>query len=177
MRRLAPYLVLLGAVVLLDQVTKALIVRSFDLHEYRPIIDGFLSLSHVRNRGAAFGILSNANLPYQPVLLSALSLGALLAIAYYFVRLPPSARLPRLALALVLGGAIGNLIDRVRMGYVVDFVHVFWRERAWPDFNVADSAITVGVVLLILDMVRESQAGKSEAPAIDAAAPTSGRID
>lgn len=177
MKRMAPYLGVLGSVVVLDQLTKALIVRSFELHEYRPIIDGFLSLSHVRNRGAAFGILSNSDLPYQPVLLSALSLGALLAIAYYFVRLPPAARLPRLALALVLGGAVGNLIDRVRMGYVVDFVHVFWRERAWPDFNVADSAITVGVVLLILDVVRESRAEQPEAAGIDAAAPTSGRID
>ncbi len=176
-RRLAPYLGLLAAVVLLDQVTKALIVRSFELHEYRPIIDGILSLSHVRNRGAAFGILSNADLPYQPVLLSALSLAALLAIAYYFVRLPLSARLPRLALALVLGGAIANLIDRMRLGYVVDFVHVFWREHAWPDFNVADSAITVGVVLLILDILRESRAEDPEAPGIDAAAPTPGRID
>jgi len=159
-RRLTPYLALLGSVVLLDQATKALIVRTFELHAYKPLIDGLLSLSHVRNRGAAFGILSTADLPFQPVLLSALSLGALLAIAYYFIRLPPAARLPRVALALVLGGAIGNLIDRVRLGYVVDFVHVYWREHAWPDFNVADSAITVGVVLLILDILRESRAGR-----------------
>ena len=176
-RRLAPYLALLGAVVLLDQATKALLVRTLELHDSRSIVDGLLSLSHVHNRGAAFGVLSDARLPYQPVLLSALSLAALMAIAYYFVRLPAAARLPRLALALVLGGAVGNLIDRLRLGYVVDFVHVYWREHAWPDFNVADSAITVGVVLLILDILRETRAEKSEAPGIDAAASTPGRID
>jgi signal peptidase II len=170
---LKPHLALLGAVVLLDQVTKAIV----ELHDYRPIIDGLLSLSHVHNRGAAFGVLSDARLPHQPVLLAALSLAALAAIAYYFVRLPASARLPRIALALVLGGAVGNLIDRVRLGHVVDFVHVYWRQHAWPDFNVADSAITIGVVLLILDILRQPRTEKSEAPGIDAAASTPGRID
>lgn len=177
MRRLAPYLGLLSAVILLDQITKAIIVRKLELHEYRPIIDGLLSLSHVNNRGAAFGFLSDARLPYQPVLLSVLSFAALVAIAYYFVRLPAGARLPRLALALVLGGAVGNLIDRVRLGYVVDFVHVYWRQHVWPDFNVADSAITVGVALLILDILREPHHEKAKSPAIDATAPTPGRID
>ena len=177
MKNLAPFLTVLAAVVALDQATKALLVRSLELHDYRPLVDGFLSLSHVHNRGAAFGVLSNSSLPHQPLLLAGLSLAALLAIAYYFVRLPATARLPRLALALVLGGAIGNLIDRLRLGYVVDFIHVYWREHAWPDFNVADSAITVGVVLLILDILREPRAESSGQPAIDAATPTPGRID
>lgn len=177
MKNLAPFLAVLAAVVALDQATKALLVRSLELHDYRPLVDGFLSLSHVHNRGAAFGVLSNSSLPHQPLFLAGLSLAALLAIAYYFVRLPATARLPRLALALVLGGAIGNLIDRLRLGYVVDFIHVYWREHAWPDFNVADSAITVGVVLLILDILREPRTESSGQPAIDAATPTPGRID
>jgi signal peptidase II len=79
---------------------------------------------------------------------------ALGAIAVYALRLPPSARLPQIALAFVLGGAVGNLIDRLRHGYVTDFIHVYWKHHQWPDFNVADSAITVGVCLLLLDMVR-----------------------
>lgn len=178
MKRLSPYLLLAAAVVVLDQATKALIVRTIALHEYVPLVDGLLSLSHVRNRGAAFGILSDWDLPFQPVLLSALSAAALLAIGVYFVRLPAAARLPRAALALVLGGAIGNLVDRVRLGYVVDFVHVFWREHQWPDFNVADSAITVGVALLVLDILfspgPSPEGGKAD---IDAAAPSAGRID
>jgi signal peptidase II len=168
----------MAAIVLLDQGTKALVVRSLGLHEYLPLVDGLLSLSHVRNRGAAFGILSDWDLPYQTALLSALSLGALVAIAVYFLRLPASARLPRAALALVLGGAVGNLLDRVRLGYVVDFVHVYWRRYQWPDFNVADSAITVGVTLLVLDILRSPGPSPADAkPSIEEAAPTAGRID
>lgn len=178
MKRHLPYLLLMAAIVLLDQGTKALVVRFLGLHEYVPLVDGLLSLSHVRNRGAAFGVLSDWDVPYQSVLLSVLSLSALLAIAFYFVRLPPSARLPRAALALVLGGAVGNLIDRARLGYVVDFVHAYWRHYQWPDFNVADSAITVGVTLLVLDILRSPDTSPAGAkPGIDAAAPTAGRID
>jgi len=177
-KRLAPYLAVLGTVVVLDQLTKAMLVRSLGVHEYRPLIDGLLSLSHVHNRGAAFGVLSRASLPNQHLLLAGLSILAFVAIAYYFLRLPASARLPRVALALVLGGAVGNLIDRLRLGHVVDFIHVYWREHAWPDFNLADSAITVGVVLLIIDILREQQASSTaESPAIDTATPTPGRID
>jgi signal peptidase II len=175
-KKLAPYLAILASVVVLDQVTKVWLVRSLELHDYRPIIDGFLSLSHVHNRGAAFGVLSNASLPNQHLLLAGLSLAALLAITYYFLRLPAEARLPRVALALVLGGAVGNLIDRLRLGHVVDFIHVYWRQHAWPDFNVADSAITIGVVLLILDILREPRAEPTARRPIDAA-PTPGRID
>ena len=178
MKRHLPYLLLMAVVVLLDQVTKAIVVRSLSLHEYVPLVDGLLSLSHVRNRGAAFGLLSDWDVPYQSVLLSVLSLSALLAIAFYFLRLPPAARLPRAALALVLGGAFGNLIDRARLGYVVDFVHAYWRQHQWPDFNVADSAITVGVTLLVLDILRSPDISPAETkPGIDAAAPTAGRID
>jgi len=177
-KRHLPYLVLMAAIVLLDQVTKAIVVRSLALHEYVPLVDGLLSLSHVRNRGAAFGLLSDWDVPYQSVLLSVLSLCALAAIALYFVRLPPAARLPRAALALVLGGAVGNLIDRARLGYVVDFVHAYWREHQWPDFNLADSAITVGVALLVLDILRSSETSPAGAkPGINAAAPTAERID
>ena len=177
-KRHLPHLLLMAAIVLLDQGTKALVVRSLPLHGYVPLVDGLLSLSHVRNRGAAFGILSDWDLPHQTLLLSLLSLGALLAIAVYFVRLPATARLPRVALALVLGGAVGNLLDRLRLGYVVDFVHVYWRRYQWPDFNVADSAITVGVTLLVLDILRSPGASSADAkPGIEAAAPTAGRID
>jgi signal peptidase II len=177
-RRHLPYLLVMFAVVLLDQAAKAVVVRTLALHEYVPLVDGLLSLSHVRNRGAAFGLLSDWDVPYQAVLLSALSVFALLAIALYFLRLPAAARLPRLALALVLGGAVGNLIDRVRLGYVVDFVHAYWRQHQWPDFNVADSAITVGVTLLVLDILRSPGEAPADAkPGIDTAAPTAGRID
>jgi signal peptidase II len=177
-KRLLPNLLLMSAVVALDQATKALVVRSLDLHDYVTLVDGLLSLSHVRNRGAAFGLLSDWDLPYQSALLSVLSVVALVAIAVYFFRLPAAARLPRLALALVLGGAVGNLVDRIRLGYVVDFIHVYWRQHQWPDFNVADSAITIGVTLLVLDILRSPGHGTATAStATDAAEGTAGRMD
>jgi len=171
------YLLVVAAVVVLDQLAKAVVVRTIGLHDYVPLVDGLLSLSHVRNHGAAFGLLSDWNLPYQSLLLSVLSLLALGAIAAYFVRLPEAARLPRLALALVLGGAIGNVVDRLRLGYVVDFVHVYWREYQWPDFNVADSAITIGVALLVIDILSSPEAEpQGAAVAVDTASPA-GRTD
>jgi signal peptidase II len=176
-KRSLPYLLLMLAVVVLDQASKAVVVRAIPLHDYVPLVDGLLSLSHVRNHGAAFGLLSDWNLPYQSLLLSALSLAALVAIAVYFLRLPKAARLPRLSLSLVLGGAVGNLIDRVRLGYVVDFVHVYWRDFQWPDFNVADSAITIGVALLVVDILSEpSSEPRESAAGMDGAAPA-GRTD
>src|SRR6266540_3004557 len=166
------YVLVMATVLVVDQLVKWLVVRSLELHDYRSLVDGVLSLSHVRNRGAAFGILSDADLPYQAMLFSALSLAALLAIAVYAWRLPATARLPQFALALILGGAFGNLVDRIRLGYVVDFVHVYWRDHQWPDFNAADSAITIGVTLLVLDILRSPRAetsGKTEIVASPAA--------
>ena len=177
MKRSLPYLLLIAAVVVLDQLTKAIVVRQIGLHDYVPLVDGLVSLSHVRNHGAAFGLLSDWNLPYQSLLLSVLSLAALGAIATYFLRLPAAARLPRMALALVLGGAVGNVIDRLRLGYVVDFVHVYWREYQWPDFNAADSAITVGVALLVIDILSSPETEPQGAAArIDSVTPA-GRTD
>jgi signal peptidase II len=168
-----PSLAILTAVVALDQLTKWWVARTLELHEFRPIVEGFLSLSHVQNRGAAFGILSDADLPHQPILFSAVSVLALVAIAVYAYKLPRDARLPRIALSLVLGGAIGNLVDRIRLGHVVDFVHAYWGRHQWPDFNLADSAITVGVALLLLDMLRRPE-GK---PDMAEAATPAGRIE
>ena len=177
MKRSLPHLLLILAVVVLDQLTKAIVVQRIALHDYVPLVDGLLSLSHVRNHGAAFGLLSDWNLPYQSLLLSTLSLIALGAIAAYFLRLPKGAWLPRLSLSLVLGGAIGNVLDRLRLGYVVDFVHVYWRDYQWPDFNVADSAITIGVALLVIDILTSPESESQGAAAgIDTATPA-GRTD
>jgi signal peptidase II len=177
MKGRTPSVAVLTAVVAIDQVTKWWVARSLDLHEFRSIIDGCLSLSHVENRGAAFGILSDAHIPYQSVLFSAISILALVAIAVYAVRLPREARLPRLALSLVLGGAVGNLIDRIRLGHVVDFVHAYWGSHQWPDFNMADSAITVGVALLLFDMLRTPERSAETKTGIAGAASPAGRIE
>jgi signal peptidase II len=162
-RRLA-YALLSAFIVVADQATKWLVRRSLDLHEYREIVSGLLSLSHVRNQGAAFGILADAALPYQAALFVSLSLVALGAIVLYARRLPATAALPQAALALILGGALGNLIDRGAHGYVTDFVHVYWKQYSWPDFNVADSAISTGVCLLLLDMLRSPATDEKAKP-------------
>jgi signal peptidase II len=161
-----PYLAILAAVVVADQITKLLVSRFVEPYESHEVIAGLVNLTHVRNRGAVFGFLSDAELPNQALLLALLSVVALGAIATYAARLPSTSRLPQTALALVMGGAIGNLIDRVSLGCVIDFVDVFWARHHWPAFNVADSAITVGVTLLVLDMLRspEPQARPAEAP-------------
>lgn len=159
------YAWLIAGVVALDQICKLAVVRSFELHESRELLPGLLGLTYVRNRGAAFGILSDAELPYQPALFAIVSLATLLAIVHYALRLPAADRLSQTGLALVTGGALGNLLDRARLGYVIDFVDVFWQQHHWPAFNVADSAITTGVCLLILDVLRNPAAARDEEPA------------
>jgi signal peptidase II len=167
----SPYLWIVGLIVACDQVTKALVDDFMTLHESRTIVEGLVRLTYVQNRGAAFGILSEAGLPYQSLLFSVVSLLALLAIALYAWRMPVQSRLPQTALALVMGGAIGNLLDRARLGYVIDYVDVYWGAHHWPAFNVADSAITVGVALLVLDILRNPQLDESSEAAEIAASP------
>lgn len=147
-----------AAVVALDQLAKALVDRYMDLHESHTIVEGLARLTYVQNRGAAFGILSDADLPYQSLLFSFISILALGAIAVYAWKLPIASRLPQMALALIMGGAVGNLIDRMRLGYVIDYVDVYWGRHHWPAFNVADSAISIGVTLLVLDILKNPQA-------------------
>ena len=163
-RRSSFYLGIAGAIVALDQVAKALVDRYLELHESHTLVEGLARLTYVQNRGAAFGILSDADLPYQSVLFSIVSIIALGAIAVYAWKLPVTSRLPRAALALIMGGAAGNLLDRMRLGYVIDYVDVYWGRHHWPAFNVADSAISIGVGLLVLDILRSPQpeSGKPE---------------
>lgn len=162
-----PYALIVAGVVVLDQIAKQLVDQLMELHESRTLIEGLLSLTYVRNRGAAFGIMSDADLPYQSALFAVVSLLALVAIGAYALRLPSHDRLPQVALALVMGGALGNLIDRALHGYVIDFVDVYWKSHHWPAFNVADSCISVGVCLLLFDILR-NPAESSKRDALEA---------
>ena len=148
-----PELWIAVAIVALDQATKALVKARLPLHESVAVIPGFFDLTHVRNTGAAFGMLDNTSFAYKPALMVIVALVALGAVASYALTLPATQRIARFGLALILGGAIGNLIDRAAMGYVVDFVDVYWRGVHFWAFNVADSAITVGVALMLLDVL------------------------
>ncbi len=140
-------------IVALDQATKAWVRSALPLHESVSVIPGLLDFTHVRNTGAAFGVLNAVDFPYKSVVISGVATAALVAIAMYSAALASHQLLARIGLALVLGGAAGNLIDRVVEGSVVDFVDVYWRAHHFWTFNVADSAITVGVIALILDML------------------------
>jgi signal peptidase II len=157
--------VLALAVIALDQATKAFLRRRMRLFQFHEIIPGLVSIVHGRNPGMAFGVFSGGGLPAQRIVLAVLSAAVLVLVVVYWHRLAQAPPLLRIALSLIAGGAVGNLIDRVRLGYVTDFIHVYWRSHTWPDFNVADSAITVGILLLLLDAVRPRRDAPAAAPA------------
>ena len=140
-------------ILVLDQLSKAWIRANLHHGESRTIIPGFMDLTHVQNTGAAFGMLNNVDFAYKPYVMVAIALTALLAIAAYASQLGFQDRFARLGLALILGGAFGNLIDRAMAGHVVDFVDVYWNGVHFWAFNVADSAITVGAIFVILDTI------------------------
>jgi signal peptidase II len=141
------------AVVVLDQITKALVRRSLELHESVEVIPGFLSLTRVHNTGAAFGMMNAVEFPFKTVVMSVVGVAALAGVGWYAATVPLADRLARAGIAGVIGGAIGNLIDRTTAGYVLDFVDAYWRGWHFWAFNVADAAITVGVAFMILDML------------------------
>jgi len=138
------------SVLLGDQWTKWYIDQTMSLHQSRTVIENFFNITYVHNSGAAFGILANSD--YRLPLLSGVAIVACVLIGWMFHRLPISACVQRFGLALVFSGAVGNLIDRIRLGVVIDFLDVHWYQHHWPAFNVADSAITVGVALLLIDL-------------------------
>ena len=117
------------------------------------MVPGFLDLTHVRNTGAAFGILNTADFPFKTALVALVATAALVGVGLYAANLARHQLVARVGLALIIGGAAGNLLDRVIAGSVVDFVDVYWRVHHFWAFNVADSAITIGVTIMILDMI------------------------
>jgi signal peptidase II len=149
-------------VLVVDQVTKLYVDRTMQLYQSIPVIDGLFSITYLRNKGAAFSFLADASwrLPF----FIGISLVASVVILSVFLRLRPDQRFTALCLSLIFSGAVGNLIDRVRLGEVIDFLDVYWRTHHWPAFNVADSAICVGVFLLSIDMIREEQRQKRAEP-------------
>jgi signal peptidase II len=140
-------------VIVLDQATKAVVRRALQIHESVTVVPGFLDFTHVRNTGAAFGFLNAVDFPFKTTVIAIVATAALVGVAVYTARLAHDQLLARIGLALIIGGAGGNLIDRLLAGSVVDFVDVYWRSWHFWAFNVADSAITVGVALMVLDMI------------------------
>ncbi len=145
-------------VLVIDQATKVYIDRTMQLYQSIPVVNGLFSITYMRNKGAAFSFLSSFD--YRLPFFILVSLVAVVAILVAYRKLRDDQRFAALSLSLILSGAVGNLIDRVRLGEVIDFLDVFWQTHHWPAFNVADSAICVGVALLAVDMVLEERRQK-----------------
>jgi len=138
----------------LDQLTKYLVVKNINLYEVKKVIPGFFNLTHVQNRGAIFGFLGNSD---KPLALFFLNLGALIAfsvIVYYFLKTPLKLSWMKTSFALIISGAMGNLVDRIFRGYVIDFLDFYVKRFHWPFFNVADSCITIGTIILIFILLK-----------------------
>jgi signal peptidase II len=140
-----PFLLISVLVIILDQASKWWIVRHMDLYQSIPVITNFFAITSHRNRGAAFGILQN-----QQWLFIVVTVCVVAAIIYFLIKAKKETMLTRISLSLILGGAIGNLVDRIRTGEVVDFFHFQFGTYQFPIFNVADSAICIGVTLFVL---------------------------
>jgi signal peptidase II len=150
MSRVPHFLVALS-IFILDRLSKVLVEVYLPLHQSWTIIPGFFDLAHTRNTGVAFGFLANSASPWVPWVLTLISSLALVAILAFALRNSQKNWKLQLGLMLVLGGAAGNLYDRLRYGYVIDFIEVYYSSYHWPTFNVADSSISIGIGLLLLE--------------------------
>lgn len=146
-----------GAVVLVDQVTKLEIMQTMHLHESIPVVENLFSLTYIRNPGAAFGLLAGSSSAFRLIFFAVTSLFALGLLGTILMRMPETDWIGQYSIAGILGGAIGNLLDRVRYGEVIDFLDFYVNTYHWPAFNVADAAITVGVFFLILHYMLEKK--------------------
>ena len=148
-------------ILLLDQSTKLFIDRCMRLKSHpQPVVENFFNITYIRNKGAAFGFLADSSF-HRPFLIL-LSIIAIVVIIGVYRKLRTEQKLTAAALSLIFAGALGNLIDRIRLGEVIDFIYVHWYGHHWPAFNVADSAICIGVFLLAIDMFLDERRKKSE---------------
>ena len=146
-------IVVVLAIVVLDQIVKAMVRSRLMLHESITVIPGFFDLTRVHNTGAAYGFLDGVDFPFKTALLACVAAAALVGLSVYAVKLERSQVLTRAGLTLVIGGAAGNLIDRITAGYVLDFFDLYRGDWHFWAFNVADSAISIGVALMILELL------------------------
>ncbi len=146
-------LVIAALVIVLDQASKYLILEHLKLHEAFSLIPGFLDISHVENPGVAFGLFSQNKSNIQQLVLMCASLVAVCVLFYFYNQTSSRYRTMLTGFALILGGAVGNFIDRVRFGQVVDFIDIYVGDLHWPMFNIADSAISIGIVIFIYHLI------------------------
>ncbi|MDY6838497.1 MAG: signal peptidase II [Thermodesulfobacteriota bacterium] len=155
-KKYSTFFLFAGIIVVLDQVTKAIVVHAFSLHESLVVIPGLFSLVHIRNTGGAFGLLAGDATGMRTLFFLAISVLALVIILIFYSRVTPGKPWIGGAFAMIFGGALGNLIDRLRFGEVVDFLDFYIGNTHWPAFNIADSAISVGAgTLFVLALMRK----------------------
>jgi signal peptidase II len=151
------HLLIAIAIVVLDRVTKWAIVQTITLDDAVTVIPGLFRLTHLENTGAAFSLFADSTSPFKTMLLIAFSLGALAVVSFLLWKERTIFNAGTLALSLILGGAVGNLWDRMADGKVTDFLDFYVGIHHWPPFNIADSAIVVGALLLLMRMLRTNQ--------------------
>jgi signal peptidase II len=161
--RLKTAAILAASIIVPDQITKAVIQRKYALWDTDPVIPGFFNLAHVLNKGAAFGFLNNPDSNWQIWFFAAVTVFAVGFIYFLLSSADKGDRFFIWGLGLVLGGALGNLIDRIRFGFVVDFLDFYVGEYHWPAFNIADIAITCGAFAIIVSMYMKNQREKRTA--------------
>jgi signal peptidase II len=142
-----------GLVVVADQITKALVTKYLPLHKNIAVIDGIFDITHILNPGGAFGLMADMSVVVRTIVFLFISSLAVGLILYFYIKTPREYVFLASAFALIFGGAIGNLIDRVRFGAVVDFLDFYLGKYHWPAFNIADSAITVGIFIFLYHLL------------------------
>ena len=152
-KKIGQLLIISGVVILLDQVSKAVILNTMRLYESIPVIPGFFNLTHIHNPGGAFGFMAGQSVFVRTVLFLVVSTLAIGLILHFYFKTPPTHPYLSAGFALIFGGAVGNLIDRLRFGKVVDFLDFYIGTLHWPAFNVADSAIAVGITVFLLHLL------------------------
>jgi len=154
MKKNAPYVLIMIALVALDQATKYIIARTVDLYASVTVIPGFFNITRIHNKGAIFGTFSQTNNKLVFALLTAASFAALALVVYFFFKTPSGDQLMKVALTLIAAGAIGNQFDRLIRGHVIDFLDFYVGKAHWPFFNAADSCITIGACLMLVILFR-----------------------
>ncbi len=151
---IVPFLVLTTILIALDQFTKYLLAQAIPLNTGINLIPGFFNLVHVHNTGGAFSVFAGSNSPWRPYVFIALTVVVVVAIAYAYTKTAKGDNWTRMAYICITGGAIGNLVDRIRLGEVIDFLDLYAGSWHWPAFNVADTAISTGAVMLLISLLR-----------------------
>ncbi|MDR2861839.1 MAG: signal peptidase II [Syntrophobacterales bacterium] len=162
MKKYGFFLITILVIFTMDQLTKWWVVDSMSLHESIPVLEGFFHLTYVRNPGAAFGFLAGMDPLFRSIFFISANIMAMGLILFYLFKTDQRSSLLILGLSLIMAGALGNLMDRLRFGEVVDFLDFFLGSWHWPAFNVADAAITTGALLLIREILRADKKSKEE---------------